>query len=171
MPGPNRAPRGGYQKPKDLKKTVGRPAGLSDPQQAAPAGGVWLPAGVGVRQHRRLLYDAGHHQRLHLVGLHRLRRPGPGHSGPGGRVPGGLSGHLQPVGHHGPPGPAGGEPPAQRPCLTSCRTSPLSYFDKHPPRRADEPLHQRRGQRATWPWSRAWSPCAPAASCLWGWWP
>ena len=24
MPGPNRAPRGGYQKPKDLKKTVGR---------------------------------------------------------------------------------------------------------------------------------------------------
>ena len=24
MPGPNRAPRGGYQKPKDLKKTVSR---------------------------------------------------------------------------------------------------------------------------------------------------
>ena len=24
MPGPNRAPRGGYKKPKDLKKTVGR---------------------------------------------------------------------------------------------------------------------------------------------------
>ena len=24
MPGPNRAPRGGYQKPNDLKKTVGR---------------------------------------------------------------------------------------------------------------------------------------------------
>ena len=38
MPGPNRAPRGGYQKPKDLGKTIIQAAGLSHPQQAAPDG-------------------------------------------------------------------------------------------------------------------------------------
>ena len=115
MPGPNRAPRGGYQKPKDLKKTVGRLLGYLT-RSKLPLLAVFgcLLASVcanigGSYMMRGIINDFIWSGCTDFAGL------GPGHSGPGGRVPGGLSGHLQPVGHHGPPGPAGGEPPAQRP--------------------------------------------------------
>ena len=115
MPGPNRAPRGGYQKPKDLGKTISRLLGYltrSKLPLMAVFGCLLISVFTnigGSYMMRGIINDfiwsgctdfAGLGRAiLVLVGiyLHRLR------------------GHLRPVRRYGPAGPAGRQPAAQGP--------------------------------------------------------
>ena len=90
MPGPNRAPRGGYAKPKNMGRTIRRLAGYLT-RSKLPLLMVLLFLVLSVGTNLAIIHDALHHQQLYLVRLHRLCRPGSGRTGPGG----GLCGRLR----------------------------------------------------------------------------
>ncbi len=51
------------------------------------------------------------------------------------------------------------------------QTLPALLLRQAPPRRAHEPLHQRRRQCPDGPGAESWSPWSPACSCSWAsWW-
>ena len=91
MPGPNRAPRGGYAKPKNMAKTIRRLVGYLT-KSKLPLVAVFLFLMLSVF--------------TNLGGSYMMRDR---------RLSDRLCGHLLPVRRHGPAGPEGRQPAEKRP--------------------------------------------------------
>ena len=108
MPGPNRAPRGGYQKPKDLGKTISRLLGYltrSKLPLMAVFGCLLISVFTnigGSYMMRGIINDFIWSGCTDFAGLGRA-------------LPQRLRGHLRTVRRHGAAGPAGDQPVAQGP--------------------------------------------------------
>lgn len=115
MPGPNRAPRGGYQKPKDLGKTISRLLGYltrSKLPLMAVFGCLLISVFTnigGSYMMRGIINDFIWSGCTDFAGLGRAILVLVGH------LPHRLRGHLRTVRRYGAAGPAGDQPAAQGP--------------------------------------------------------